>query len=427
MNSPDSPSSSGRLFAALVAIVCLSYLAAQLTLPVLDTHLGVLALNVVEAALIAVASGLGLWFGVFRRLRAQARAEDFRSRVARAVQMASTESAVHDVVRRAIAQVAPGCGASLMLADSSEAHLKVVAEHAPSGSVTGCGVTAPFDCPAVRSAQTRRFPDPRALDACPFLLTRPGDEGAVCVPLNTVGRSIGVLHVIAPARQLPAQRGVTALESLSEQASSRLGLLRVMEQTHLQAATDPLTGLLNRRSLENHARAMVTGERPFSLAMGDLDHFKKLNDTHGHDAGDRALRLFARCVRAGLRAEDLVSRYGGEEFVLILPGLSAPQAANALERVQEQLRGALAAGGAAPFTASWGLAHSSQASSLEELTRLADVALFRAKREGRNRIVVEGASDSEAAGEPPAPAAVLQPVIGRAAAAEDVEDHSAAS
>ena len=70
-------------------------------------------------------------------------------------------------------------------------------------------------------------------------------------------------------------------------------MLRVMEAVHLQAATDPLTGLLNRRSFENHAQGMIRRNVPFALAMGDLDHFKKLNDTHGHDAGDRALRSFS--------------------------------------------------------------------------------------------------------------------------------------
>jgi len=166
-----------------------------------------------------------------------------------------------------------------------------------------------------------------------------------------------------------------------------------MAATHLQAATDPLTGLLNRRSFENQVQELLRTNRPFSLSMGDLDHFKALNDTHGHDAGDRALRLFARTMRTVLRSDDLVCRYGGEEFAIVFPGCSTAEAADALARVQEQLLVTLAGGAVPGFTASFGVAHSTDAPSLEELCRVADTALFRAKREGRNRVVVDAAGE----------------------------------
>jgi diguanylate cyclase (GGDEF)-like protein len=127
--------------------------------------------------------------------------------------------------------------------------------------------------------------------------------------------------------------------------------------------------------------------------MGDLDHFKALNDTHGHDAGDRALRVFARTMRAALRGDDIVSRYGGEEFVLVLPDLSVEEARSALERIRESLALAINAGNVPPFTASFGVAHSSNAEDIEELLRVADAALFRAKREGRNRVVVDAGTN----------------------------------
>lgn len=379
------------MLAALVAVVCFSYLAAQLTLTSLDPGLGVVGTDLVEAAVIGGVSGIGLWFGLFRRLRAQSRVQQFEVRVASAVQMATTEGAVHDVVRRAAALKIPRGRAQLLLADSSEAHLKVVTEHAADGVSDGCGVSAPFDCPAIRRAQTSRFESPSALDACPFLLKRPDDAGSLCIPMSVVGRSIGVLHITAAPRDLPRGSDVHCLETLTDQAGARLGLLRVMEQSHLQAATDPLTGLMNRRSLENSTRALFQAGRPFSLAMADLDHFKVLNDTYGHDAGDRALRMFARVAREALRSDDILSRYGGEEFVVVLPGLDPPDASLVLQRVQEMLARAGADGSTPAVTASWGVAHSSDANDLEELTRLADMALFRAKREGRNRIVLDRA------------------------------------
>jgi len=126
--------------------------------------------------------------------------------------------------------------------------------------------------------------------------------------------------------------------------------------------------------------------------MGDLDTFKSLNDTHGHDAGDRALRLFAQTLRACLRPEDLACRYGGEEFVVVLPRCSLEDATAALERVQEQLVLNLSQGEVPPFTVSFGVAESGADDSLEGLIRAADAALLRAKATGRNRVVIAGNS-----------------------------------
>jgi diguanylate cyclase (GGDEF)-like protein len=183
---------------------------------------------------------------------------------------------------------------------------------------------------------------------------------------------------------------VTRLETIAELVGTRIGMLRVMQQTHLQAATDALTGLLNRRTVEDRAHELLRHGIPFALAMGDLDHFKEINDTHGHDAGDRALRLFARTLQTTFRSEDVVARFGGEEFVILFPNRTTTEAAAALERVREQLVLAIAAGPVPGFTASFGVSHSDEWTDLEELLRAADNALFRAKREGRNRVIVEG-------------------------------------
>jgi diguanylate cyclase (GGDEF)-like protein len=384
-----------RLLLALVGVVVGSYLLAQLVLSSLDPTLPTVAVDIVEATTLGILSTAGLWFGIIRGLREQHRAQDFDQRLATALQMAGTEAAGYDVVLRAVDVTAIGGRTQLMLADSSEAHLKTAVDHHRDDSVTGCGVTAPFDCPAIRNAQTSIFDSDRALDACPWLISRPKQAGetqrlgAVCIPLTVVGRSIGVLHVATAASDLPSASAVRDLESIAERSGARIGMLRVMEQTHLQAATDPLTGLLNRRSLENKVHELLRGNRPFAVAMGDLDHFKKLNDTYGHNAGDRALRVFATTVRGALRTDDLISRYGGEEFVLVFPGLTPNDAASALERVREALALAVNSGAVQPFTASFGVAGSTDADGIEELLRLADTALFQAKRQGRNRVVID--------------------------------------
>jgi GGDEF domain-containing protein len=94
-----------------------------------------------------------------------------------------------------------------------------------------------------------------------------------------------------------------------------------MAETQLQASTDTLTGLLNRRSFSQKVAAVPQHLHPVEVAMADLDHFKDLNDTYGHETGDRALRLFARVLRDALRGSDIVGRYGGEEFAIAFPGL----------------------------------------------------------------------------------------------------------
>jgi diguanylate cyclase (GGDEF)-like protein len=228
------------------------------------------------------------------------------------------------------------------------------------------------------------------LDACPYLRGRgPGKVAAVCVPVSMIGRSIGVLHAVAASGSHPPSAVISQLEVIADHVGTRIGTLRVLEQTHLQAATDSLTGLINRRTVENEIREMIRRGRPFSLAMGDLDHFKLLNDTHGHEVGDRALRVFARAMRNSLRDSDLISRFGGEEFVMVLPGVDVEGASAILQRAQEELLIALAQSNIPAFTASFGVAHSDATDSLEDLMRLADHALFTAKREGRNRVVFD--------------------------------------
>ena len=129
-------------------------------------------------------------------------------------------------------------------------------------------------------------------------------------------------------------------------------------------------------------------DQPFALAYGDIDHFKKLNDEHGHETGDRALRILSRTMRQSVRDQDLLARWGGEEFVLLLPGLSSLQAVEILERLRANLTIEEATGAIPPFTISFGVCDDTHGKELDELLRRADHALMVAKQTGRNRIVV---------------------------------------
>ncbi len=174
-----------------------------------------------------------------------------------------------------------------------------------------------------------------------------------------------------------------------------------LQQTIELAVTDPLTGLNNRRYLENHmktlfARATARG-RPLSICVADLDRFKSINDTYGHDAGDEVLKQFAARVRSTVRGADLACRFGGEEFVVVMPDTDGEAAQGiaerlriAVERDAFELRGK---GIRISVTASMGIATvDPNVRTPEQLFKKADEALYEAKHRGRNRVVLAEAA-----------------------------------
>ncbi len=158
------------------------------------------------------------------------------------------------------------------------------------------------------------------------------------------------------------------------------------------AAHDPLTGLLNRTTLDHHAnRELALTKRlgqPLALLIADLDRFKAINDTHGHLAGDRVLRVVAECLQQEVRESDLLFRYGGEEFLVLLPNTDRIGARQLADRLREAVLQLGPCGIAADLTVSVsiGLATWHGHESVEDLFQCADLALLRAKRTGRNRV-----------------------------------------
>jgi diguanylate cyclase (GGDEF)-like protein len=259
----------------------------------------------------------------------------------------------------------------------------------PTAGGPGCPVQTPYECVAVRRGTAAVFESSETLDACPKLRGRAaGPVSAACIPVTFMGRALGVLHATGPEHNPPTPQQVAQLTALAAQAGSTIGTVRSTESTTRQATTDGLTGLVNRRVLENEMRRLLQTGRDFAIAMADLDHFKAINDTYGHEAGDRALRLFSQVTQAHIRADDIVGRYGGEEFVFLFPDQSIATADETLERLRAELASAHTDGRSPRFTASYGLTDSSAGSTIDELLRVADDALARAKSSGRDRIVV---------------------------------------
>jgi diguanylate cyclase (GGDEF)-like protein len=170
---------------------------------------------------------------------------------------------------------------------------------------------------------------------------------------------------------------------------------RLEEDLRAQAATDPLTGVPNRRSFESTARREVERARryakPFAILALDIDHFKRVNDTYGHDIGDIVLKSMAEVCLTKLRATDILARLGGEEFAMLLPETDIEAAATLAERMRMAIETTpiATAKGALPITVSLGVAqHAPNEPTIDAAMKRADEALYEAKHSGRNRVVV---------------------------------------
>jgi diguanylate cyclase (GGDEF)-like protein len=172
---------------------------------------------------------------------------------------------------------------------------------------------------------------------------------------------------------------------------------RLLERLTLAARTDPLTGLLNRQAFDEClerelARSRRTG-RPVALLYGDIDCFKQINDQHGHEIGDAALRAVARIAGETTRDVDAVARVGGDEFAAILPDTDVESAVGVAERIRQAIIGGPALGGAT-VTLSFGVVDANTSGyTAPVLSRSADQALYEAKRRGRNQTVAGGVAD----------------------------------
>lgn len=228
----------------------------------------------------------------------------------------------------------------------------------------------------------------RAIDTRTAVFLPSGPHGAdaeLFQPILDEGRAIGVLALTwtTPKEALDASE-THLLELLANEAAVALAKAAAHAELERLVRTDPLTGLPNRRALEEHQERELAAAgrsgRPLSLAIIDLDHFKDYNDTHGHPAGDALLRAAAAGWSARLRATDVLARWGGEEFCLLLPGCDELDACALIE----QLRPVVPEG----QTFSAGVAVWTPGVSAEQLVAQADAALYRAKHDGRNRTSV---------------------------------------
>lgn len=224
--------------------------------------------------------------------------------------------------------------------------------------------------------------DPRFADN-PFVLD--GIVGSYHgMPLLLDGQAVGTMCVHDPAPTTLAPDQLETLRVLAIAAQAHMALRQHVRELDALARTDALTGVANRRAgeeaLERELALAARRDAPLSVVMLDLDHFKSYNDRLGHGAGDLLLQRTARAWRSELRTSDLLVRWGGEEFLAVLPDCPLAEAG----AVAERLRAAVPA----PATCSAGVAQGAAAESRDGLLSRADEALYSAKNEGRDRVAV---------------------------------------
>jgi len=318
-----------------------------------------------------------------------------------------TLTEVYGVVRRALEGLFPGGAGALHVINSSRNLVETVAAWG-TGGAGGETVFAPADCWALRRGRIHVVERSGDGLVCPHLET-PLPGSYLCIPLVAQGEAVGVLYFSRGAEMTafsPEEQRVAGA------AADKLGLslanLALRERLRTQSVRDHLTSLFNRRymeeTLERELRRAQRNSVPLSVIMVDVDHFKRFNDDHGHDAGDALLAELGRLLRGQVRVEDVPCRVGGEEFAIVMPGAAAKDALRRAEELREaahRLRIVHRGVSLGAVSISLGVAaYPEHASAPDALLHASDSALYRAKREGRDRVVV-----SDAIAPPPAESA----------------------
>ncbi|WP_066826278.1 diguanylate cyclase [Sphingomonas mali] len=329
---------------------------------------------------------------------------DLLSRMTQRMQGCDTLRDLEEIARRFIPEVVPDLAGRLYLVDAKRnAVVEACSWLAPRYSQREF---APAACWALRRGLPHR-PAGAAIDVpCDHLDIQ--DELAfdtLCLPLSAHGETFGLLYFERkPETSDVPSTPETYLTMLAENIGLALANLRLREQLRAMAMGDALTGLANRRQLDATLEDVLAdgahAKQPVSCLMVDVDHFKRFNDSFGHDAGDAVLREVGAVLRGAVREKELAFRYGGEEFLLLLPGLDAEQAAARAEEIRERIAGlCLIHEGVTlgPVSASAGIATAPVHCPIDRLVQAADAALLRAKARGRDRVEVATVRGSRSA------------------------------
>ncbi len=331
--------------------------------------------------------------GTIRALERQARESDLLTAARDELQLSMNASQAQHSAVRYLAQLLPGTSGGICLINDSRQLVEVDATW--NGATALQDGFSPDGCCGLRSGRMRwRRPGQSEVHCEHFAGKQP--ESYLCVPLVAHGDTLGMVYVECGSAGIAAMvdANLRALQQMVELASIRIAGLNLSTILEHQSIRDSLTNLFNRRfmeiALDRELRRARRHQKPLAVLMLDIDHFKQLNDTYGHEAGDAVLREVAVVMRQAVRSEDTICRYGGEEFVAILPELAADDAlarAESIRQMVSELRLFHRGEALRKITISIGIAaYPQNGESLDQLLSLADRALYEAKHQGRNRV-----------------------------------------
>jgi diguanylate cyclase (GGDEF)-like protein len=311
------------------------------------------------------------------------------------MQLCTGPAQAHEATVRYCRQLAPSTCSALLMINNSRQMVEIVAvSEGDTRILDGFPLDA---CCGLRSGRLRwRKPGQSEVHCGHFLGISP--ESYLCIPLAAHGDTLGVLYIECPTPQAASEvdNHLESLQQLAEMASMSIASLNLRSRLEHQSIRDGLTNLFNRHfmeiSLDREVRRAARNHTELAILMIDVDHFKKFNDSYGHEAGDSILREVAEIFRQSVRAEDIICRYGGEEFVIILPETSSALAIERAEAIRwsvSQMRVRFRTEALREITISVGVAICPGCgSTLEEILRSADRALYAAKHAGRNQIMM---------------------------------------
>ncbi len=353
--------------------------------------------------LVGLVTGTAAWRQIRRRKQIECdllREKDEHARFARKlaivsagtelIQAAQNEAMVDQAVVQIMRDLLPDTGGYFALVSNSK---DVVEVRGSWGMNNPPGSFVPSACLALQMGRTIHPGDSPTHMICPHATGTEGTLDSLCIPIRNSSECMGVLFV--QSGQLVSKQRIDALTVLVSHLALGLTNLRMREALRSQSVRDALTGIYNRRYFdETLQRELLASARhgvPLSLLMFDVDHFKMFNDTHGHQAGDESLKALARIMRSAFRGSDVICRYGGEEFAIILIGTDLQNAhakADSFRRTVAESELSYGGRDLGRMTVSIGVASSDEFRKPDALVRAADTALYQAKRSGRNAALV---------------------------------------
>jgi diguanylate cyclase (GGDEF)-like protein/PAS domain S-box-containing protein len=317
------------------------------------------------------------------------------------LQVCRTVEETFPIVSYYAEQIFPDCDGALFLFNESKS--LVEAKSKWGNDTIDMPVIAPDDCWSLRQGKSHSTLDNDARLRCNHVSE--SITNYICEPIIAQGDMLGMLHVEF------CQHTYDSLEEKNQHIDSRKRLtkitadnlalslvsLKLREALQNQSVKDPLTQLFNRRymeeSLEREIYRCVRASKGLGIIMADVDHFKKFNDQFGHDAGDLVLTEFSTLLMEKFRTSDIICRYGGEEFIIIMPAVSKQIIISRAEELRESLKALsikLKDSELPQVTSSFGISYISGKTvvSIEKLLKAADVALYEAKKAGRDQVIL---------------------------------------